>query len=152
MIDMESPHTGTVVGVEGMRRLGESIAQRLQPGDIVLLHGDLGAGKTTLAQGIAAGLGVDAAVQSPTFTLVADYPARLADGAMATLYHLDLYRLSDSEELGEIGWDELIASDDSVMLAEWPERAGDWLPDRYLLVSIAYAGHDAREVSVREVQ
>lgn len=148
---MESPHTGTVAGAEGMRRLGATIARRIEPGDIVLLHGDLGAGKTTLAQGIAAALGVTRTVQSPTFTLVSDYPVTLANGAATVLYHLDLYRLNDPEELGDIGWDELIAADDSVMIVEWPERAGNWPPERYLLVSIAHAGPDAREVSIREV-
>ncbi len=151
MIDMELAHTGSVRGAEGMRKLGATIAQRLQPSDIVLLHGDLGAGKTTLAQGITAALGVTRTVQSPTFTLVSDYPVTLANGAPAVLYHLDLYRLNDPEELGDIGWDELIAANDSVMIVEWPERAGDWLPERYLLVSIAHAGPDARDVSIRNV-
>lgn len=151
MIDLELPHAGTVDGAEEMRRLGEAIAQRLKPGDIVLLHGDLGAGKTTLAQGIAAALGVTKTVQSPTFTLVSDYPVTLASGAATVLYHLDLYRLNDPEELGDIGWDELIAANDSVMIVEWPERAGDWLPEWYLLVSITYAGPDARDVSIRNV-
>lgn len=152
MIDTELAHTGSVRGAEGMRKLGASIARRLVSGDAVLLHGDLGAGKTTLAQGIASGLGVDVAVQSPTFTLVTEYPARLADGTLATLYHVDLYRLDDPDELGAIGWDELIAADNSVLIVEWPERAVAWLPDRYLLISIAYAGQDARQVSTREVR
>lgn len=152
MSDAEGMISGMVHGAEGMRQLGASIAQRLQPGDIVLLHGDLGAGKTTLAQGIAAALGVEGTVQSPTFTLRAEYPARLGSGESVTLHHLDLYRLNDPEELGDIGWDELIASDDAVMLVEWPERAGDWLPERYLLVSISLPGPEARTVSVREVR
>jgi tRNA threonylcarbamoyladenosine biosynthesis protein TsaE len=67
------------------------------------------------------------------------------------LYHLDLYRLNDPEELGDIGWDELIAANDSVLIVEWPERAGDWLPERYLLVSITYADPVARDVSIRNV-
>ncbi len=151
MMDMGLAHDGRVVGAEGMRRLGATIAQKLEHDDIVLLHGDLGAGKTTLAQGIAAALGVTKTVQSPTFTLVSDYPVTLASGAATVLYHLDLYRLNDPEELGDIGWDELIAANDSVMIVEWPERAGDWLPERYLLVSIAHAGPDARDVSIRNV-
>lgn len=151
MIDSELAHTGMVHGTEGMRRLGAAIARRLQPGDVVLLHGDLGAGKTTLAQGIAAALGVTGIVQSPTFTLVSDYPVTLANGSPAVLFHLDLYRLNDPEELGDIGWDELIAASDSVMIVEWPERADDWLPERYLLVSIVHAGPDVREVSIRDV-
>lgn len=144
--------TGTIAGEEAMRNLGTVIAQQLGPGDIVLLHGDLGAGKTTLAQGIAAGLGIPGPVQSPTFTLRAEYPARSAAGDEMTLHHLDLYRLTDPNELGDIGWDELITSDQDIAIVEWPERAGSWLPERYLLVSIAYAGVDARTVAVREVE
>lgn len=151
MTDQGLTVTGTVAGEEAMRDFGTVIAQQLEVGDIVLLHGDLGAGKTTLAQGIAAGLGIEDPVQSPTFTLRAEYAVRLAGGAEVTLHHLDLYRLNEPDELGGIGWDELINADADVMVVEWPERAGDWLPERYMLVSIAYAGAEARTVSVREV-
>ena len=152
MTEQDLAFTGMVRGEAAMRELGTTIAGQLTPGDVVLLHGDLGAGKTTMAQGIAAGLGVEVAIQSPTFTLVSEYPVRLAGGEQTTLYHLDLYRLNDPEELGDIGWDELISADDSVMVVEWPERAGDWLPELYLLVSISHAGPDARQVAIREVQ
>jgi len=143
---------GTIRGEAEMRKLGTVIARQLEAGDIVLLHGDLGAGKTTLAQGIAAALGVEGAMQSPTFTVRAEYPARLAGGDDVTLHHLDLYRLAGPDELVDIGWDELLSSEDSVMVVEWPERAGDWLPDRYLLATISYAGPDARTVAIRKVQ
>ena len=134
-----------------MRELGREIGRELRAGDVVLLHGDLGAGKTTLAQGIAETLGVAGVTQSPTFTLVAEHPATLATGEAVTLYHLDLYRLDDPEELGAIGWEEMIAPAEGVTVVEWPERAGEWLPERYTLVSIAYIDADTREVTIRRV-
>lgn len=132
-----------------MRALGRELGRELRVGDVVLLHGDLGAGKTTLTQGIAAALGVSGVTQSPTFTLVTEHPATLAGGDQVTLYHLDLYRLDDPDALGDIGWDEMIAPIDGVTVVEWPERAGDWLPERYTLVSIAYVDPDTRDVSIQ---
>lgn len=121
-----------------MRRLGGVIGPWLRPGDVVLLHGDLGAGKTTLVQGIAAALGVPEAIQSPTFTLVAEHRGRLSGGEPVQLNHLDLYRLTSPDELESVGYEQYIGADDALALIEWPERAADWLPERYLLISIAY--------------
>lgn len=144
--------SATVVhGGDAMRDLGRRIGAQLVGGDVVLLHGDLGAGKTTLTQGIAVALGVRGATQSPTFTLASEYPATLADGSSATLYHLDLYRLDDPEQLGDIGWEEAISPEGDVTVVEWPERAGEWLPDRFVLVSIAYRDATSREVTVSTV-
>ena len=115
--------------------LGSELAYWLRDGDVLLLHGDLGAGKTTLAKGIAAALRVDAVVASPSFALVNEYEAGLA-APIARLYHLDLFRLTDRNELASIGFSELAAPLEGVTLVEWPERAVDDLPDRYLLVDI----------------
>jgi tRNA threonylcarbamoyladenosine biosynthesis protein TsaE len=143
--------TLTVHGGEAMRGLGRRIGGQLIAGDVVLLHGDLGAGKTTLTQGLADALGVAGATQSPTFTLMSQYGVTLADGTEGTLYHLDLYRLDEPEQLGDIGWEEAIAPESGVSVVEWPERAGAWLPDRYILVSIGYIDADSREVTVSAV-
>lgn len=145
-------HSSLVVyGSEEMRALGRRLGRQLIPGDVVLLHGDLGAGKTTLAQGVAEALGVKGVTQSPTFTLLSAYSATLAGGLPATLYHLDLYRLDDPSELEDIGWEEAIDPDGDVTVVEWPERAGDWLPDAYILVSIAHRDVDSREVTITTV-
>jgi tRNA threonylcarbamoyladenosine biosynthesis protein TsaE len=120
-----------------------TIGARLRAGDVVLLHGDLGAGKTTLTQGIAAGLGVRDHVQSPTFTLVSEHP-----GASLTLYHVDLYRLSDPAELETFGFDDLLRPSDGVSVIEWPERAGEWLPEDYLAIELAVAGPDQRRITI----
>ena len=129
-----------------MHDYGQRFAGELRAGDVVLLHGDLGAGKTTLTQGIAAGLGVPEAVQSPTFTLVGEHR-----GVALTLHHLDLYRLDDPSELESFGYETYLAPEDGVSVIEWPERAGDWLPDAFWLVQIAHLGGDRRLVTRRFV-
>ena len=95
--------------------LGARIAQGLAPGDAVLLKGELGAGKTTLARAILRGLGIEGHVPSPTFTLVQAYPSR-----DFTLFHYDLYRIESEREIAELGMDD--ALEDGVALVEWPER------------------------------
>ena len=130
------------------RAIGAEIGRLLRPGDVVLLHGDLGAGKTTLTQGIAQGLGVREQIQSPTFTLVAEHEGQTATGESINLYHLDLYRLAGEEDLDSFGWEQYLAPVEGVSVVEWPERAGSWLPEEYLLVRLEPAGADLRRVSV----
>lgn len=129
-----------------MRAFGRAFARRLNAGDVVLLHGDLGAGKTTLTQGIAAGLGVRDVVQSPTFTLVQEH-----QGRSLTLYHLDLYRLEDPSELESIGYEMYLEPPGGVSVIEWPERASEWLPQVFWLIEIAHVGVDRRRLSYRFV-
>ena len=132
-----------IESAEAMQQLGRDLASRLRIGDVVMLHGDLGAGKTTFTQGVAAGLGIDSPVQSPTFTLVREHDAR-----HMRMYHLDLYRLDDPAELEDIGYEVYINPQDGVSLIEWPERAGDWLPTWFLLVQIEHLGGDRRRVTM----
>jgi tRNA threonylcarbamoyladenosine biosynthesis protein TsaE len=129
-----------------MAAYGRDFAQRLGQGDVVLLHGDLGAGKTTLTQGIAAGLGVAEAIQSPTFSLVAEHEGTDAGARPIRLYHLDLYRLTDPEELEGLGYDQYLDPVDGVAVIEWPERAGSWLPDRFWLLHISHDPHGGRVI------
>ncbi len=119
--------------------LGRRLAARLGPGDVVALDGDLGAGKTHLAKGVAAGLGLDpGAVTSPTFTIVQEH----GDGA---LLHLDLYRVETERELAGLGLADLLDTD-AVALVEWPVRARGWLPERTLWLRLAHRGGDRRRV------
>lgn len=129
---------------EETRGIGRALAASLRARDVVLLHGDLGAGKTTLAQGIALGLGVPTLLPSPTFVLAQEYPARTLDGHAVTLRHLDLYRLADEAEAASLGYEELLDADEGIALVEWPERASGLAPDAYLLVGCAVAGTDRR--------
>lgn len=96
-------------------RLGALLGSLLQPGDVVLLEGPLGAGKTALTQGIGAGLGVRETINSPTFTLLKEYMGRLP------LYHFDLYRIEDPEELFALGFEEYF-SGEGVCVVEWADR------------------------------
>jgi tRNA threonylcarbamoyladenosine biosynthesis protein TsaE len=102
------------------RALGAALAHGLRPGDVVLLAGDLGAGKTTFAQGVAAGLGVADHVTSPTFTLVRSYPTPTAP--VRTFLHADLYRLEHLGEVVDLALGELV-EDDAVAVVEWGDRA-----------------------------
>ena len=129
-----------------MQAFGMVFAERLDAGDVVMLHGDLGAGKTTLTQGIAAGLGVHEPVQSPTFTLVQEH-----QGRQLKLYHLDLYRLDDPSDLESIGYETYLEPYDGVSVIEWPERAGDWLPERFWYIEIDHLGGERRRMTIRQV-
>lgn len=130
---------------EETKALGARIAELLEPGDIVLLHGDLGAGKTTLTQGIGAALGLIQLAQSPTFSLVVDSP--LSKGLV--MRHIDLYRLDDPSELDALGFEDLTSDPDAITLIEWPERAEGSLPDAYLLVELETTGPDRRSIRLR---
>ncbi|MBC7542901.1 MAG: tRNA (adenosine(37)-N6)-threonylcarbamoyltransferase complex ATPase subunit type 1 TsaE [Candidatus Sericytochromatia bacterium] len=116
------------------RVLGGHLGRLLPLGTVVLLTGDLGAGKTTLAQGVAQGLGVDDPVGSPTFTLLAEYP-----GTRGTLFHADLYRLKGEADVESTGLPEYVDRTDGLLLVEWPDRWPYW-PDQAVRVTIR---HDA---------
>lgn len=120
------------------RRLGRRIAALLQPGDAILLQGDLGAGKTCLAQGIGAGLRVKEAVKSSSFVLVNEYSGRLH------VHHADLFRLEDPQQVFELALEE--NAEDGLLLVEWPERAMQELPPQHLLVHIEITGDKSRRL------
>lgn len=123
------------------RKLGERIGRMLRAGDVVLLSGELGAGKTVLAQGIGRGLGVSDPIKSSSFVIMNEY-----EGARLRLYHADLYRLEEPEQVAELALDELAA--DGVLVVEWPERAPGELPPQHLLVRLAYDGAHGRTIEV----
>ena len=103
--------------------LGKKLAELLRPGDVIAYYGDLGAGKTAFTRGLAAGLGIREAVTSPTYTIVHEY----LSGRMP-LFHFDMYRLSSSEELFDIGWEDYLARG-GVCAVEWSENVADALTD-----------------------
>lgn len=122
--------------------IGAALALQLRLGDVIALSGDLGAGKTTLARGLLHALGFDGEVPSPSFPIVIPYaPPDLG----IPLWHVDLYRIDDPEEIEELGLDEARA--DSALLIEWPERMGRLLWPDALRLTIAADGPDARRLT-----
>lgn len=120
--------------------LAAALAERLAPGCLLRLEGDLGVGKTTFVQGLARGLGVAGPVQSPTFTLIRQHAG---SGPMG-LAHMDLYRLSGAAETRDLGLDAYLDGDE-VVAVEWPDRAGEALPAVGLVVSLTVVAVDGAE-------
>jgi tRNA threonylcarbamoyladenosine biosynthesis protein TsaE len=121
--------------------VGRDLAPTLNPGSVVLLFGDLGAGKTAFVRGLAEGLGVPAEeVSSPTFTLMQEYR-----GGRVTLIHVDLYRLNDGREIDDLGLEEL--GEQAVLAIEWAEK-WSYSPPEALRVAIAHAGENERLITV----
>ena len=123
------------------REVGRRLGAACAPSQVIGLVGDLGAGKTVLAQGIGAGLCVREPVSSPTFNLAQQYSGRLA------LWHLDLYRLSRREELDDLSWEELLQAR-AVIVVEWSDRIAGALPDDRLEIAIADRGGDLRRLTL----
>jgi tRNA threonylcarbamoyladenosine biosynthesis protein TsaE len=125
--------------------LGRSFAEELEPGAVVALFGDLGAGKTRFVQGICEGLGITGHVASPTFTIVHEYAA----GTLA-VFHFDWYRIRSIDELIDLGFDEYLRSD-AICMIEWAEKAEALLPYQRFDVAIRLgATPDEREVTITE--
>jgi len=120
--------------------IGARLGRLLEAGDVVLLQGDLGSGKTVLAQGIGQGLKVREPVKSSSFVLVNEYHGRL------TMHHADLYRLDDPGEVADLALEEIAAP--GVLVVEWPERAWEELPPEHLLVRIEEAGAKGRRLTI----
>lgn len=129
---------------EETEEFGKKLASMLLSGDIISFKGDLGAGKTCMIRGISRGLGVKSNITSSSFVLM-----RVLEGEKM-VYHFDLYRLSDREELLDIGYDEFMFSD-GISLVEWPEKMGDWIGNSYLEVNIKY-DFDTMEVCDRVIR
>ncbi len=122
------------------------IADSFHGGEFVAMYGDLGAGKTAFVQGIAKALGISNHVTSPTFTIVNEYEGRLP------LYHFDVYRISDPDEMYEIGYDEYVDGN-GVCIIEWAELIEDLFPQKYIKITILKdvdKGFDYRKIIVEE--
>ena len=122
------------------RELGKRLAEKLKAGDVILLEGDLGAGKSEFARGVAKGLGVTETVTSPSFTILNVY-----ESGKLPLYHFDWYRLESSEELYELGMDEYLGGN-GIALVEWPAQCPDAVPEEYLWIRITATGENSRQI------
>jgi len=119
-----------------LRSWGVKLGAECKAPLVISLTGDLGAGKTTLAQSICAGYGVEESVTSPTYSLVHRY-----DAPRSPVVHIDLYRLDNESQLTNLGWDEIM-SENALVIVEWPERAGDSMPADHLHIDLEYAPND----------
>ena len=124
------------------RALGEAVARQLLPGDVLILEGDLGAGKSEFTRGIARGLGIGGPVASPSFTILNVY-----DEGRIPLYHFDWYRLSGADELYDMGLDEYLGGD-GVAVVEWPSRCPEAVPEDHLLIRIRPVNETSREITM----
>lgn len=132
-------------GVDETFKLGERVGSQLAGGEVLLLHGALGAGKTIFVKGIAAGLGIDPKdVTSPSFTLVNPHEGR------RLLYHIDLYRLKQGASAAyAVDLDELLMDEEAIMVIEWPERLGPYpLPAKVWRITITGEGEDSRKILI----
>jgi tRNA threonylcarbamoyladenosine biosynthesis protein TsaE len=127
-------------GPDETRRVGARLGKALEAGDVLLLQGELGSGKTVLAQGIGEGLEVREPVKSSSFVLMNEYHGRL------TMYHADLYRLDEPSEIADLALEEVAS--DGVLVVEWPERAWDELPPDHLLARIDEQGTEERRIAL----
>lgn len=124
---------------EQTREIGRALGELAEAGDIYLLAGQLGAGKTCLTQGITWGLGIDEYALSPSFVLMREMHGCLA------LYHMDFYRLDNIEEISDLGLDDYLYGD-GVCVIEWAEKGMDVLPEDHLLIKITYVNDSEREL------
>ena len=127
------------------QRLGFCLGACLRVGDVVLLEGEMGAGKSVLTRAAARGMGVNGPVPSPTFTIL-----NIHEGRAMKLYHFDLYRLEGEDALYEMGLDEFIPAGDGAALIEWPQMAGEAMPADHLAIDIRYVSDGmAREITLQ---
>ncbi|MGP4713080.1 MULTISPECIES: tRNA (adenosine(37)-N6)-threonylcarbamoyltransferase complex ATPase subunit type 1 TsaE [unclassified Psychrobacter] len=149
---MSDIHTATLTlhSEDDTQRLAEQLATLPLTGS-VWLSGDLGAGKTTLTRYWLQALGHDGAVKSPTYTLVEPYQIEQADGFIHPVYHADLYRLQDPEELSFIGFDEYLDEPNALVIIEWASRADSYLPPPVLFIDMTQSdtNQDSRKAALR---
>jgi tRNA threonylcarbamoyladenosine biosynthesis protein TsaE len=132
-----------VLSETGLIALGRRLGSSLPAGAVVWLEGPLGAGKTTLVQSIVATRGAKRRATSPTFNLVHRY-----EGPRGPVFHVDCYRLRDPSEASELDWREMLEAD--LLLVEWPDRGGEWVPDPDLRVRLDYAADPDRRAIMME--
>ena len=137
------PLTLTTTAADQTQELAATLARLARAGDLIVLAGEMGAGKTAFAQGFARGLGITEPVTSPTFTIIREYA-----GPTLALHHLDVYRLEQIHEVADLGLGEML-DEDAVMLVEWGDAVLPALPDQYLEVRITFGeGDDDRQLEL----
>lgn len=130
----------TINSIEDTERLAQTIAMLVTRGDVLLLHGDLGAGKTTFSQFFGKALGIEQKITSPTFNIIKSYEGKLP------FHHMDCYRLEGAED--DLGFDEYFYGD-GVTIVEWPEMIEEFLPEDYIELNLKYIEDSKREIEIQ---
>lgn len=128
---------------------GRKLAQKLKPGDVALLYGDLGSGKTTFVQGMAEGLGIQDRILSPTFVLQRIHDVKNRD--FKYLNHMDLYRLDEPTEIKNLGVEEIFDDNQSVTIIEWAEKLSDYHLKKGYKISFKYIDDTVREICIESI-
>lgn len=130
---------------EETRRIGRRLGEKLAPGDVVCLYGELGAGKTTMVKGIASSLGIaERDITSASFTIIAEYDMAVP------FYHIDLYRVTN-DEISDLGLHEYLESD-GISVIEWADRAESEIPDKSINVRLYHSGENCREIEITGIE
>lgn len=144
-MDQRATYTRKTTSSEGTKQLAQTLAPYVKPGDVIVLNGDLGAGKTQFVQGLATAMGVQNAVTSPTFNIMVAYE----EGSLP-IYHFDLYRLEEESQLEDIGYYDLIDGP-GLSLVEWGEKFPRAMPYEYIEIEIRVNEDDLRIIRVRGI-
>jgi len=128
------------------KKLASAISGLLKGGEVLGLVGDLGAGKTVFVQGLAEALGIKETVNSPTFVLMKAYQVSSQQTTVSRLIHVDAYRLSDSQELKDIGLNEYLSQKDTVVILEWADKVKDILPQKSLMIKFEFGHNESQRI------
>jgi len=128
------------------RQVGKDLAKKLRPGTVLAFYGDLGAGKTTFTKGLAAGLGIDTEITSPTYTIVNEY-----ETGGIPLIHFDMYRLNSADDLFEIGWDDYLERG-AILAVEWSENVEEAFPPDTVRIQIQKDGDTRRVITITGIE
>jgi len=126
-------------------RLGEKFSEKIKNGEIILLFGDLGAGKTTFVQGLAKGLGIKRRITSPTFIVIRSYNEE-------KFYHIDLYRIENEKDIEGLGIEEVLKDNKNIIAIEWPEKIKEIVPKKRIELFFSYLNDQKRRIEIKEYE
>lgn len=133
------------------QELGKLLSEEVKNGGIICLSGELGAGKTTFTQGLLGGLGLEGPFTSPTFLIMKEYKRENSKSKIQKVYHIDAYRIG-VEDILALGWEEMVANKNNVIIIEWAERVRDIIPEDALRIYFGWIGEKERKIILSNIQ